>query len=93
MVDHLQTKKEYKRLKKLAAKPLCSSLSNYGRNVLLKNPVHIRSHNESPDDFLADRLIFRRELNDIGTDFNQAIHRLHARHIVPEIQHWIIVNE
>jgi len=87
------TEEEYTQLEKLAAKTLCPSLSDYGRRILLQKPVNIRYRNQSLDDFLADMLVLRRELNAIGTNFNQAVHRLHTLHIVPEIQHWILINE
>lgn len=87
------TEQEYTQLEALAAKTLCSSVSDYGRRVLLQKPVNIRYRNQSLDDFLADMTILRRELNAIGGNFNQSVHRLHTLHIVPEIQHWILINE
>lgn len=38
-------------------------------------------------------LVLRKELNAVGGNFNRAVHRLHTLHIVPEIQHWTIINE
>ena len=87
------TEQEYKQLETLSAKTVSSSLSDYGRRVLLQKPISVRYRNQSLDDFLADMLILRRELNAIGGNFNQAVHRLHTLHIVPEIQHWILINE
>jgi len=55
------TEEEYVQLEKLAAKTLCPSLSDYGRSVLLKKPVHIRTRKQSLGDFLADMLVLRRE--------------------------------
>jgi mobilization protein NikA len=87
------TEQEYTQLEKLGAKTISPNLSDYGRRVLLQKPVTVRYRNQSLDDFLADMLILRRELNAIGSNFNQAVHRLHSLHIVPEIQHWILINE
>ena len=87
------TEEEYTQLEKLAAQTLSPTLSDYGRRVLLQKPVSIRYRNQSLDDFLADMLQLRKDLNSIGGNFNQAVHRLHTLHIVPEIQHWILINE
>jgi hypothetical protein len=38
-------------------------------------------------------LVLRKELNAVGGNFNQAVHSLHTLHIVPEIQHWTLINE
>jgi hypothetical protein len=85
--------KEYEQVQKLGAKTATTSLSDYGRRVLVQKPVSVRYRNQSLDDFLADMLVLRRELGAIGTNFNQSVHHLHTLHIAPEIQHLILINE
>jgi MobC-like protein len=87
------TKAEYQQLERLAATTISSSLSDYGRRVLLQKPVSILSRNQSLDDFLADMLLLRKDLRQIGGHFNQAVHRLHTLKAKADIQHWLLLNE
>jgi hypothetical protein len=87
------TQEEYQQLEQLAKKTTSRNVSDYGRRVLLQKPVNIKYRNQSLDDFLADMLVLRKELNAIGNNFNQAVHRLHSMQFVPEIQHWVLINE
>jgi len=84
---------EYEALIKLFRQTTCRDLGQYIRNVTLEKPVSVRYRNQSVDDFLADMVSLRRELNAIGNNFNQAVHRLHTLSFVPEIQHWVMMNE
>ncbi len=47
------------------------------REVVLQKPVLINFRNQSADDFLKDMLGLKKELNAIGNNFNQAVHKLH----------------
>lgn len=87
------TTTEYEQLQVLFKKTTCRELAEYVRKSVLNQPISVRYRNQSIDDFLADMISLRRELNAIGNNFNQAVHRLHTLHIVPEIQHWILSNE
>ena len=70
-----------------------SSLSEYARDVLLKEPVTILYRNQSADDFLAEMLLLKNELNAIGKNFNQAVHKLHTLDRDSQIKAWAILNE
>jgi len=87
------TQEEYQQLEQLAKKTTSRNVSDYSRRVLLQKPVNIKYRNQSLDDFLADMLVLRKELNAIGNNFNQAVHRLHSMQFVPEILHWVLINE
>ena len=87
------TEQEYQQVERATGKTTCSSVSEYARRLVLSKPVIMRYRNDSLDDFMADMLLLRRELNHIGNNFNQAVHRLHTLHIVAEIQEWILINE
>ena len=86
-------KTEYDALQKFFRQTTCRDLGDYMRRVALNKPVSIRYRNQSLDDFLADMIALRKELNAIGNNFNQAVHRLHTLQFVPDIQHWVMLNE
>ena len=70
-----------------------NSLSEYARDVLLKEPVNIIYRNQSADDFLAEMILLKNELNAIGKNFNQAVHKLHTLDHIEEIKLWAILNQ
>jgi hypothetical protein len=87
------TDQEKQILNRLCARAQCNSLSEYARNVLLKEPVKIKYRNQSADEFLEEVILLKKELNAIGNNFNQAVHKLHTLDHVPEIKAWAILNE
>lgn len=87
------TEAEYRQVEALTAQSTCSTVSDYARKAVLGKPVVMRYRNQSLDDFMADMLQLRKELNYIGNNFNQAVHRLHTLHISGEIQQWLLLNE
>ncbi|MFC0773463.1 plasmid mobilization protein [Terrimonas alba] len=84
---------EEKKLNQFYSRSTCNALSEYARDVLLKEPVHILYRNQSADDFLEEMILLKKELNAIGNNFNQAVHKLHTLDHVAEINAWAIVNE
>ena len=84
---------ERERLNQLYKKAQCNSLSEYARDVLLKEPVTIKYRNQTADEFLAEMILLKKELNAIGNNFNQAVHKLHTLDHVPEIKAWAALNE
>lgn len=68
-------------------------LSEFFRRSITGKPVNLAYRNQSIDDFLADMLALRRELNAIGNNINQAVHRLHSLSEIIDIQHWLLSNE
>ena len=87
------SKGEEAALIKLSHKTTCRSLSEYGRTVLLKEPVIVLHRNASADDFLEEMVVLKRELNAIGNNFNQAVHRLHMLDKTPEVKGWLLLTE
>ena len=85
--------KEYLQLQKLQQKTTEKYLSNYLRKVALAKPVIIKYRNASADDFLNEMLHLKRELNAIGNNYNQAVHKLHILDKIPEFRSWIIESE
>ncbi|MGI8584358.1 MAG: plasmid mobilization protein [Chitinophagaceae bacterium] len=69
---------EENKLNKFYSQTSCNSLSEYTRDVLLKKPVTIFYRNKSADDFLDETIQLKKELNAIGNNFNQLVHKLHT---------------
>ena len=84
---------EYKQLEKFCDDTTCRQLSDYARKVLLGKPVNLKYRNVSIDNFLNDMLVLKKELNAIGNNFNQSVHRLHVLKQIPEFHSWVIKNE
>lgn len=80
---------EKKQLKKLQQSSTEKTVSNYVRKVVLQKPVIVTYRNQSADDFLKDMLDLRKQLNGVGNNFNQAVHKLHTLDRIPEFRHWI----
>jgi MobC-like protein len=63
--------------------------STYMRKLSLQKPITVKYRNESADDFLMDMLNLKKELNAIGNNFNQAVHKLHILDKIPEFRVWV----
>ena len=84
---------EEKKINRFYGRTTSNSLSQYARDVLLKEPVTILYRNQTADEFLAEMILLKKELNAIGNNFNQAVHRLHTLDHVADLKSWIILNE
>ena len=80
---------EFSELEKLRKQTTEKCLSNYIRNVAFQKPVIVKYRNQSADDFLKQMLDLKKELNAIGNNFNQAVHKLHILDKIPEFRVWI----
>jgi hypothetical protein len=90
MVVVRMNQEEFKQLKKNRKKSTEKTTSNYLRKVALMQPVTIIYRNGSADDFLKEMLGLQKELNAIGNNFNQAVHKLHTLDRIPEFRKWIL---
>ncbi len=68
-------------------------LGEYIRKVSLQKPVSVLHRNQSADDFLAEMVQLKNELNAIGHNFNQVVKKLHTLSSLPEIKAWLELNE
>jgi hypothetical protein len=84
---------EDKKLLNFYNRTTCQTLSEYARDVLLKEPVTIRYRSQSADDFLNEMILLKRELNAIGNNLSQAVHKLHTLDHSAEIKAWYISTE
>ena len=64
-------------------------LSSYLRKVALQQPIVVAYRNKSADEFLKEMLGLKKELNGIGNNFNQAVHKLHLLDKIPEFRIWL----
>jgi len=74
-------------------KSTCRKLSDYARKNLLQKPIVNTYRNQSLDDFMAEMMRLRGELNAIGNNFNQAVKKLHTLHQITDFKHWLISYE
>ena len=84
---------EEKILNQFYSRTTSKGISEYARDVLLKEPVNIVYRNATADDFLTEMIFLKNELNAIGKNFNQAVHKLHMLDHDYEIKSWAIMNE
>lgn len=71
------TKAEYDKINAFYKQTTSRKLSEYIRDVLLREPVIIKHRNASADEFLSVALQLKKELSAIGNNYNQAVHKLH----------------
>jgi hypothetical protein len=87
------SEQEHSHLQQYFRESTCRQLSDYVRKIVLNRPVNIKYRNVSVDDFLKEMLHLKKELNAIGNNFNQAVHKLHTLDRIPEFQQWILRTE
>lgn len=80
---------EFEQAEKFRKKTTERYLSTYVRKLSLQKPITVKYRNESADDFLLDMLNLKKELNAIGNNFNQAVHKLHILDKIPEFRVWV----
>ena len=80
---------QFNHLEKFQQQTTEKDTSSYLRKVALQKPVTVKYRNESADDFLLDMLNLKKELNAIGNNFNQAVHKLHILDKIPEFRVWV----
>jgi len=84
---------EYEKLEERRKKTTCPDMSDYMRRVILNKPITGYVRNKSLDDFMAEMMLLRKELNHIGNNFNQAVKKLHICDTEIEIKTWLQLNE
>lgn len=68
-------------------------LSDYARAILLGKPMIGRVRNQSLQEILEVLLLLRKDLNGIGNNYNQAVHKLHICDHDPQIKAWAVIYE
>lgn len=80
---------ELKKLQTFQRQTTEKDLSSYLRKIALHKPVTVTYRNKSADDFLQEMVQLKKELNGIGNNFNQAVHKLHILDKIPEFRTWL----
>ena len=84
---------EYASLKSKFQSTTSRQLSDYIRRILLNKKVTVFTRNKSLDEFMAEMMALRKELNALGNNFNQVVKRLHSLQHFEEVKAWLIINE
>jgi len=87
------TPAEYAKIERKWKASTCRKLSDYVRHNLFEKPVTSYYRNQSTDDFMAEMVLLRNELNHVGNNFNQAVKRLHTLNQISEFRSWLIAYE
>ncbi len=87
------TLKEYEQIEKKWKASTCRKLSDYVRRSIFEKPIVTTYRNQSLDDYMAEMIGLRNELNGIGNNINQAVKKLHTLHQIAEFRSWIITYE
>lgn len=84
---------EYAKIERKWKASTCRKLSDYVRHNLFEKPVTSYYRNQSLDEFMAEMVILRNEMNHIGNNFNQAVKRLNTLNQIAEFRSWLIAYE
>src|SRR5690606_16509616 len=79
---------EYKLLEKRSQTSMFQYMSEYSRHALINIPIIFTYNDKSMDDMLEELIKLRRELNYIGNNFNQAVHKLNSVMGMPDAKLW-----
>ena len=84
---------ELNKIKTLSRASACKNASDYARRILLQKPVLVKYRNQSAEEILSAMIRLKNELNAIGNNFNQAVHKLHTLDKITEIKFWLLHSE
>jgi hypothetical protein len=87
------TPEEYAKIERKWKTSTCRKLSDYIRKHLFNKPITTNYRNQSLDDFMAEMMRLRGELNAIGNNFNHAVKKLHTLNQISDFKHWLISYE
>ena len=91
---HIRLKEtEYDKINLKFSKSTCRKLSEYARRILLEKQITVNQRNQSLDDFMAEMIRLRNELNAIGNNLNQSVKKLYTLSQIKDFKSWIISNE
>lgn len=85
--------KEFESLERKFKGSTSRRLSEYVRKVILEKPVSVYYRNQSLDESVKELIRLRNELSAIGSNFNQAVKKLHTLQQIPEFKSWLITYE
>lgn len=71
---------ELETLERLYKKTTFQTLSDYGRAMILGEPVIVIYRDRSTDELMEELALLRRELSAIGNNLNQAVRNINQQH-------------
>ncbi|MGF7073885.1 plasmid mobilization protein [Mucilaginibacter sp. 3215] len=80
---------EFGELEKNWKQSTVGKLSEYVRRILFGKRITVYSRSQSVDELVAELVVLKRELNAVGVNFNQAVHRLNMLDHSPQMQAWL----
>ncbi len=91
---HIRLKQdEHAKINKKFSNSTCRKLSEYARRILLDKVITVYQRNRSLDDFMAEMIKLRTELNAIGNNLNQSVKKLYTLSQLHEFESWINQNK
>lgn len=84
---------EYNLLHRKHKKSTERYISQYARKILLGEPIIARVRNESLQEIVTVLNKLQKDLNGIGNNYNQMLHKLHVLDRLPEYKAWIMAQE
>jgi hypothetical protein len=87
------TEKELVIIREKFSNSVYRKFSDYHRKKLLDKPVKVFVRNKSMDEFMAEMIMLRNELNAIGNNYNQAVKKLHTIEHMTEVNSWFESHE
>jgi len=81
-------KTEFELLEKFRRRTTEKTNSNYLRKLALHEPITKLSRNQSLDEATAAIIQLKKEINYIGHNLNQAVHKLHTLDKIAEFRAW-----
>ena len=85
--------REFDRLQVMLKKSTCQSLGEYIRKICLQQPIVVKYRNQSREEFLAELVLLKKELNAIGINLNQVVHRMHIIDQTSAVITWLETNQ
>ncbi|HEY9560590.1 MAG TPA: plasmid mobilization relaxosome protein MobC [Anseongella sp.] len=84
---------EHRQLVKQFSRTTETHLSKYARKILLGKPMIARTRDESLKDIIVVLTRLQKDLNGVGNNYNQMLHKLHIMDEYEEIKAWVISYE
>jgi vacuolar-type H+-ATPase subunit I/STV1 len=79
---------EFEQFEKFRKQTTERTNSNYLRKLALREPLTKFTRNQSLDEATAAIIQLKKEINYIGHNFNQVVHKLHTLDKIPEFRQW-----
>jgi hypothetical protein len=80
---------EYDQLVQRYKESTCWKMSEYIRDVLMNRPITVRRRNQSADEFLSVALQLKKELQALGSNYNQVVRKMHRLQDKAGLLEWI----